>query len=256
MASRETLEDHLRAACEVHGKQFSDVLVTGWMGCTKSVSDTQLKECWWDICSDKVPKPSDLLNAVAGVNPHDEWGVIMGVAQGLYETGQINGFAAASLRRIGGVRAVSMASTEGKEGWSELDRLKKEFLDGLQTGGSGLPPAPEIISLSGSSTTGQQLPGGTYIDSTGAVCRNDYCDATGKDRADSLCRLLLSGEIKPSTVRLILKGKSGAPGGRLPAAQRDRVLAAIGEVEINNYKEKYHEQSIQKNGQRRIGQYR
>jgi hypothetical protein len=227
MASLDCLKNHLIAACDVHGKPFSDALLTGWMGCTSSVSDQQLMDCWWSICSDKVPKPSDFLQAVAGVNPRDDWEGIMGVAQGRYESCEISGQAAIALQSIGGVRAVAMAKVEGA--YSELDRLKKEFFDNLQVGSGGLPPARETISLSGNPSPSFQVE--TFIDSHGKTCRTDYCDADGSDRADSLCRLLRSGEIKPSTVRLILRGKSGAPGGRLPAAQRDRVLAAIGEVE-------------------------
>jgi hypothetical protein len=246
------LEQHLRDACVGHGKIYEDGMLRMWIGCTASITTEQFQETFWGCAANGVPKPADLLKAVAGVNPRDDWEGIMGVAQGRYENCEISGQAAIALRSIGGIRAVAMAKTEGT--YSESDRLKKEFFDNLQIGSGGLPPAREVISLSGSPR--QTMPVDTFIDSHGKSCRTDYCDASGKDRADSLCRLLRSGELKPKTVRLILSGKSGAPGGRLPAAQRDRVLAAIGEVEINNYKEKYHEQSIQKNGQRRIGQYR
>jgi hypothetical protein len=186
-----------------------------------------------------MPKPADLLQKIAGINPQGEWEVIMGVAQGRYESGQISGYAAASLRQIGGVRAVAMAKTEGRDGYTELDWLKKEFAEGLQTSGSGLPAAPEIISLSGTTTTAQQqVSGGSYVDSTGAVCRNDYCDASGKDRADSLIRLLKAGEIKVTTTKNMigsrsLSGKALERSGQIPAAQRDRVLAAIAEIENN-----------------------
>lgn len=231
-----TLEKYLRDACAGHGKNYEDGMLRMWAGCTKSVTTQQFEETFWSCAANGVPKPTDLLQAVAGIKPYDDWEVIMGVAQGRYQSGQISGYASAALRRIGGVRSIAMAKTEGKEDWTELDRLKRDFFAGLQTGGSGLPAAPEIISLSGAAASpGQQLDGGTYVDSNGKVCRNDYCDSTGSDRADSLVRLLQAGEISPKTARLLAGGGySYVKTGKLPAAQRDRVLAVANEIEASS----------------------
>jgi hypothetical protein len=217
MASLECLKSHLMAVCEVHGKPYSDALLTGWAGCTASVSDKQLMDCWWNICSDRVPKPSDLLQAVAGISPSDDWDVIMMVACGNAAEGQISGYAANALRRVGGVRKLAIANE------IETRVLHKEFsaimAEARPT--NGLPPAQEVISL--------------------APAVNSFIhdpqykpDHTGEHRANALIKLLKDGTMKPDMARK-LAGDGAKLGqtqvGAIPSGQRDRVLAVALEID-------------------------
>lgn len=214
MINQRILTDYLQAACEIHGKSFSQNLVNGWAACTKSVSTEQFENVFWECASDRFPKPSQLLQAVAGIKPADDWEVIMMVATGRCEVGQISGFAAASLRQIGGAGAIASADEVGTRS------LHKRWLEGLTTGGSGLPAAQEEISLSPRSHNSN-------------VVDLYRPDSLGEHRADALIELLRNGTIKPVLAkRLAIAGDArlGKASGGLPAAQRDRVLAAIGEL--------------------------
>jgi hypothetical protein len=213
MASIEKMRELLTAACEVHGKPYSEALLTGWVACTKSVSDRQLMDCWWNICTHKVPKPSDLLQAVAGISPSDDWDVIMMVATGRAEIGQISGFAANALRKVGGIIAIANADD------LKTAKLKAQWLENMATAGSGLPMADEEISLN------PQPSPSNVID----LYRPDY---TGEMRANALIKLLRSGQIKPALAkRLASDGDASIGHGGIPTAQRDRVLSAIAELQ-------------------------
>jgi hypothetical protein len=217
MASLDSLRNHLIAACEVHGRPYSEALLTGWAGCTASVSDKQLMDCWWNICTDRVPKPSDLLQAVAGISPADDWEVIMMVACGNAAEGQISGYAANTLRRIGGVRKLAISNE------IETRSLHKEFAAIMAEAKppNGLPPANETISL--------------------APAANNFIsdpqykpDHTGEHRANALIKLLKNGTMRPDMARK-LAGDGVKLGqtqvGLIPPGQRDRVLAVALEIE-------------------------
>lgn len=212
MAELETIKEHLQQACEVHGKPYSEALAIGWHKCTLSVSDRQFREAFWGCATHKVPKPSELLQAVAGISPTDDWDVVMLVATGRAEVGRISGFAANALRKIGGVKAIALADE------AKTLKLHAAWLEGMATAGSGLPMAEEEISLNPQSCASN------VVD----MYRPDY---TGEYRANALISLLNKGEIKPKLARELVAGKRLVPGGEIPAGQRDRVLAVVEEIE-------------------------
>jgi hypothetical protein len=217
MIDKELLKDYLESACEVHGKPYSEALLKGWIGCTNSVSEKQFEEAFWSCATDRFPKPSDLLQAVAGINPTDDWEKIMAVATGRTETITISGYAAASLRQIGGVRSLANADEIGTR------VLHKQFLEGIQTAGSGLPAAAEEISL---------MP----IRPKTVVEDHLYpVDITGEIRATALIKTLHRGTVSPKTAKMIVSSSKkiglGDAVSSWPAAQRDRVLAIIAEME-------------------------
>ncbi len=213
MASVEVLRDLLQSTCEVHGKPFTEALLTGWVACTKSVSDKQIQGCWWEVCAHRFPKPSELLQAVAGISPDDDWEVIMMVATGRAEIGQVSGFAANALRKIGGIKAIANADE------IQTGRLRAQWLEDMQTAGSGLPMADEVISLN---------PRPKYDNTP-----DEYKpDVTGEFRANALINLLKRNEIKPELARkLATQGDKNVGDGGIPAAQRDRVLAFIADMQ-------------------------
>lgn len=217
MIDQETLEDYLKAACEVHGKLYTEALLTGWMACTKSVSEKQLEDAFWSCATTKFPKPSDLLQAVAGIAPADDWEKIMAVATGRTEATTISGYAATSLRQLGGVRAIANADEIGTR------MLHKQFLEGIQTAGSGLPAADEEISLM------PIRPKQTMDDHFYPV------DVTGEIRANALIKTLQKGTVSPKVAKMIVSSSKkiglGEAANNWPAAQRDRVLAAINDLE-------------------------
>jgi hypothetical protein len=211
------LKSYLVAACEVHQKYYSEPLLTGWLACTKSVSEKQLEEVFWLVAADRFPKPSDLLQAVAGINPTDDWEKIMAVATGRNKTMTISGYAAASLRQIGGVRSLASANE------ITTRQLHQQLLAGLQTAGSGLPAADEEISL---------------MPITPKITIEDHyypLDITGQIRADALIKTLKSGKVSSKVALMIISDSKkiglGDAAISWPAAQRDRVLAAIAEIE-------------------------
>jgi hypothetical protein len=211
MASLDVLRDYLMAACEMHGKAYTEALLTGWNGCTKSVSDKQLTDCWWNVCIHKFPTPSELLQAVAGINPTDDWDKIMAVATGRAATITISGFAAAALRSVGGIRAIANANDY------DTRQLHQDWLAALQTAGSGLPAAEEEISL---------LP----IAAKPKLDDHFYpFDITGEIRANALIKCLGDGRVTTKIAKAIVSGggKSLGVPHPWPAAQRDRVLAHI-----------------------------
>ncbi|MGL4622164.1 MAG: hypothetical protein ACRCZS_24410 [Chroococcidiopsis sp.] len=216
MLNPEQVKDDLIAACDVHGKTYTDALLNGWIKCTSSVSDRQFKDFFWGIAIDKFPKPSDLLQAIAGIVPEDDWEKIMAVATGRLEVVTISGYAAASLRQLGGVRSISNADEIATR------IMHKQFLEGIQTAGSGLPAAEEQVSL-------------VPIKQKQSVDDHFYpADSTGEIRANSLIRCLKAGTVSPRTARMHIAGsKSPLPDAVstwLPA-QRDRVLACINDLE-------------------------
>jgi hypothetical protein len=217
MIDSKILTEYLSAACEIHGKPYSEALLKGWAGCTGSVSTMQFEEAFWSVAAERFPKPSDLLQAVAGISPSDDWEVIMMVACGNAAEGQISGYAASALRRIGGVRKLATANE------IETRSLHKEFAAIMTEARptNGLPPAPEVISL--------------------APAANNFIsdpqykpDHTGEHRANALIKLLKVGGIKPDMARR-LAGHGTKLGqtqvAAIPQAQRDRVLAAAMEIE-------------------------
>jgi hypothetical protein len=213
----ELLKEYLEMACEIHGKPFSQTLLKGWLECTKSVNEKQLKDCFWSCATDRFPKPSDLLQAVAGINPTDDWEKIMAVATGRTEAITISGYAAASLRQIGGVRAIANANE------ITTRSLHQQWLTGLQTAGSGLPAADEEISL---------MPIRPKI----SIDDHFYpVDITGQIRATALIKTLVAGTVSPKVAKMIVSGSKkiglGDAVSNWPAAQRDRVLAIIAEIE-------------------------
>jgi hypothetical protein len=217
MINEKALIKHLQAACEVHGKMYTESLLTGWAACTKSVSTKQFTEAFWSCATDRFPKPSDLLQAVAGINPTDDWEKIMAVATGRTEAITISGYAAASLRQIGGVRQVANANE------ITTRQLHQQWLTGLQTAGSGLPAADEEISL---------MPIRPKI----SIDDHFYpVDITGQIRATALIKTLVAGTVSPKVAKLIVSGSKkiglGDAVSNWPAAQRDRVLAIIAEIE-------------------------
>jgi hypothetical protein len=213
----ELLKEYLEMACEIHGKPFSETLLKGWLECTKSISEKQLKDCFWSCATDRFPKPSDLLQAVAGINPTDDWERIMAVATGRTETITISGYAAASLRQIGGVRTIANANE------ITTRQLHQQWLTGLQTAGSGLPAADEEISL-------MPIRPKTSLDD------HFYpVDVTGQIRATALIKTLVAGTVSPKVAKMIVSDSKkiglGDAVSNWPAAQRDRVLAIIAEIE-------------------------
>lgn len=218
MINQEQLRDSLQAACQVHGKFYSEALLTGWSECTKSVSDKQFKDVFWQVATDKFPKPSDLLQAVAGINPTDDWEIIMAVATGRTQIATINGYAAAALKQIGGVRSLATAND------ITTRQLHQQWLTAVNPAGlASLPAGDEQISL--------------HPTSLKPAVYGDYQpDLTGEFRANALIKLLLKGTMKPEFAKRILSGSGkklglGEAESSLPAAQRDRVLATIAEIQ-------------------------
>jgi hypothetical protein len=217
MANSKKLQEYLESACEIHNKPFTPALLKGWIECTSSISDKQLKDCFWSCATDRFPKPSDLLQAVAGISPTDDWEKIMAVATGRTEAITISGYAAASLRQIGGVRAIANANE------ITTRSLHQQWLTGLQTAGSGLPAADEEISL---------MP----IRPKKSIDDHFYpVDITGQIRATALIKTLKAGTVSPKVAKMIVSGSKkiglGDAAIQWPAAQRDRVLAIIAEIE-------------------------
>jgi hypothetical protein len=211
MADIETIRECLQSACDVHGKILSEAMVKGWWECTKSVTNQQFEDAFWGCATYRLPKPSELLQAVAGISPADDWDVIMLIATGRAELGRISGFAANALRKIGGIKTIAAADESSNE------KLHRQWLEHMQTAGSGLPMAEEEISLN-------PQPRGNVVE----MYRPDF---TGEYRANALINLLRRGEIQPKLARELAAGKRLVPGGEIPAGQRDRVLALIEEIE-------------------------
>lgn len=223
MINRDVLREALEGACQIHRRVFSEALLECWQKCTESVSTKQFQEVFYTVCGGGFPKPSEFLQAVAGVNPTDDWEAIMEVAQGRSLSAEISGIGAIALCKIGGLRAIAQAKTEtGSSGWSEIGRLKKDFVEKCEIGAPGsLLPSREVISLA-------------PCNSPKASVDTFSPDYTGESRANALIRLLESGNIKPAlAIQLATSGHSAitGSGGGLPAAQRDRVLAAIQDIQ-------------------------
>jgi hypothetical protein len=178
--SNELISKRILESLIMDGKKADSAVANIWASLFDKCSYDAFDEIWTRLSATRFPTKVEILCALAGFDPHEDWLKITQIVSGEIEEHTIYGISAIALKKAGGLGRLRDLSRY------DADQFRKNWWFNLDVGGTNaIMPANVAIRIRDNSRSAHDIEGHYPIDATGEV------------RARALMNCIDKGTAKP-----------------------------------------------------------